>query len=122
MVGESRWLNAMAVVADENAIAKIQRLPFVKKLVIIQSDMNLCSRETEETMESGMAEAESFLTKDKIDPNVLHAQLKRMGGEDGGIGDIPAGIDDGKNGAVPFALPIIAVARHTGHTVHYGLP
>ena len=83
VVGESRWLNAMAVVADENAIAKIQRLPFVKKLVIIQSDMSLCSRETsEKTMESGMAEAESFLTKDKIDPNVLHAQLKRMGGEE----------------------------------------
>lgn len=82
VVGESRWLNAMAVVADENAIAKIQRLPFVKKLVIIQSDMSLCSRETEETMESGMAEAESFLTKDKIDPNVLHAQLKRMGGDE----------------------------------------
>nr|MCR5190978.1 S8 family serine peptidase [Bacteroidales bacterium] len=82
VVGESRWLNAMAVVADENAIAKIQRLPFVKKLVIIQSDMSLCSREEAETMESGMAEAESFLTKDKIDPNVLHAQLKRMGGEE----------------------------------------
>ena len=82
VVGESRWLNAMAVVADENAIAKIQRLPFVKKLVIIQSEMNLCSREAEETMESGMAEAESFLTKDKIDPNTLHAQLKRMGGEE----------------------------------------
>ena len=82
VVGESRWLNAMAVVADEEAMAKIQRLPFVKKLVVIQSNMSLCSRKEAETMESGMAEAESFLTKDKIDPNVLHAQLKRMGGEE----------------------------------------
>ena len=82
VVGESRWLNAMAVVADENAIAKIQRLPFVKKLVIIQSDMNLCSRETtEETMESGMAGMEEYLNQ-KVDPNILHAQLKRMGGEE----------------------------------------
>ncbi len=82
VVGESRWLNAMAVVADENAIKKIQRLPFVKKLVIIQSDMNLCSRETtEETMESGMAWMEEYLNQ-KVDPNILHAQLKRMGGEE----------------------------------------
>ena len=81
VVGESRWLNAMAVVADENAIKKIQRLPFVKKLVIIQSDMNLCSRETEETIESGMAGTEEYLNQ-KVDPNILHAQLKRMGGEE----------------------------------------
>ena len=81
VVGESRWLNAMAVVADENAIAKIQRLPFVKKLVIIQSDMSLCSREEAETMESGMAEAEKLLS-DAAEPYSLHAQLKRMGGEE----------------------------------------
>ena len=81
VVGESRWLNAMAVVADENAIAKIQRLPFVKKLVIIQSDMNLCSREEAETMESGMAEAEKLLSA-PAEPYSLHAQLKRMGGEE----------------------------------------
>ncbi len=82
VVGESRWLNAMAVVADEEAMAKIQRLPFVKKLVIIQSDMNLCSRETsEETMESGMAEAEKLLSA-PAEPYSLHAQLKRMGGEE----------------------------------------
>ncbi|MBR4340297.1 MAG: S8 family serine peptidase [Bacteroidales bacterium] len=82
VVGESRWLNAMAVVADENAITKIQRLPFVKKLVIIQSDMNLCSREeVEETMESGMAEAEKLLSA-PAEPYSLHAQLKRTGGEE----------------------------------------
>ena len=82
VVGESRWLNAMAVVADENAITIIQRLPFVKKLVIIQSDMNLCSRETsEETMESGMAGTEKLLSA-PAEPYSLHAQLKRMGGEE----------------------------------------
>ena len=82
VVGESRWLNAMAVVADEEAMAKIQRLPFVKKLVVIRSDMVLCSREeVEETMESGMAEAEKLLSA-PAEPYSLHAQLKRMGGEE----------------------------------------
>lgn len=82
VVGESRWLNAIAVVADEEAMAAIRKLPFVKKTKEIRSDMMLCSQpETseEETMESGLAETEKILS---ANPNILHQQLKRMGGEE----------------------------------------
>lgn len=63
VVGASRWLNAMAVVATPKAMEAIQRLPFVKNTVPIRSDMTLCSRKvTAETKESGIAEAEKMLS------------------------------------------------------------
>ncbi|MBR5665535.1 MAG: hypothetical protein IKX13_07275, partial [Bacteroidales bacterium] len=84
VVGESRWLNAVAVVADEEAATAIRQFPFVKKMVPIRSDVMLCAQpeeSAEESMESGMAEAEKLLS-DAAEPYSLHAQLKRMGGEE----------------------------------------
>ena len=49
VVGESRWLNAMAVVADENAIAKIQRLPFVRAVLPIEMEMRLAGHDKDTT-------------------------------------------------------------------------
>ena len=61
VVGASRWLNAVAVVANEEAATAIRQFPFVKKMVPIRSDVMLCAQpgeSAEESMESGMAEAE----------------------------------------------------------------
>ena len=84
VVGASRWLNAVAVVAGEEAATAIRQFPFVKKMVPIRSDMLLCAQpgeSAEESMESGMAEAEKLLSA-PAEPYSLHAQLKRMGGEE----------------------------------------
>ena len=80
VVGESRWLNAVAVVADEEAMARIRQFPFVKKTMEIRSDMVPCAQTGNETETGPMAEAavEKGLEKDWA----LHAQLKRMGGEE----------------------------------------
>ena len=84
VVGASRWLNAVAVVADEEAATAIRQFPFVKKMFPIRSDVMLCAQpeeSAEESMESGMAEAEKLLSA-PAEPYSLHAQLKRMGGEE----------------------------------------
>ena len=46
-IGDSRWLNAVAVMATADQAEAISRLPFVKYLQPIQSDMTLASQEYE---------------------------------------------------------------------------
>ena len=80
VVGESRWLNAMAVVTDEQVMARIRQLPFVKRTVEIRSDMQLCAQPGNATETEPPAEA--AVEKGLEEAWALHAQLKRMGGEE----------------------------------------
>ena len=80
VVGESRWLNAMAVVTDEQVMARIRQLPFVKRTVEIRSDMLLCAQPGNTTETEPPAEA--AVEKGLEEAWALHAQLKRMGGEE----------------------------------------
>jgi hypothetical protein len=43
VIGETRWFNALAVFATDTCISKMQRLPFVKAILPIHSQLNLCS-------------------------------------------------------------------------------
>jgi serine protease AprX len=69
LIGESRWLNALAVSASVENIALIESLDFVKGIVQIESHMVLCS--VEQTL---------FDDDDESFHDIL-PQLKRMEGE-----------------------------------------
>ena len=72
--GQSRWLNAVAVTATPEQIAAIQKLPFVKEVVMLQGKIQTCETENvERKMES-----------EEVDPIVytLTTQLMRMDGKE----------------------------------------
>ena len=71
-VGESRWFNAAAVVATPEQVAAIKKLPFVKEVVAIESNMHLASREDN----NFSIEEPGSSTEQQ-----LHDQLIRMGGK-----------------------------------------
>lgn len=48
-VGQSRWLNAMAVMATPDQIAQIQELPFVSRTQLIASNMQLAQADSVES-------------------------------------------------------------------------
>ena len=55
-VGQSRWLNAVAVMATESQIAAIERLPFVLKTDLIASGMEIAKyRNTKKEEQSAMS-------------------------------------------------------------------
>lgn len=49
--GQSRWFNAVAVTATPDQVARIQQLPFVREVVMLEANMQLA--------ESGERKAES---------------------------------------------------------------
>ncbi len=69
IVGESRWFNALAVVATERNISLIESFDFVKGISIIESNMLLCSADI------------VFNDDDDEDFHDILPQLKRMEGE-----------------------------------------
>lgn len=75
VIGESRWLNAMAVCADEEAMRQIAALPYVKQLIPINHTLIAASRELKAD------ELKAFLDSQTEDRAELHPQLTRMGGE-----------------------------------------
>ena len=75
VIGESRWLNAMAVCASEEAMQHIAALPFIKKIIPIQHDMLTASHALQTD------ELETFLNNQFTAKSELHPQLTRMGGE-----------------------------------------
>ncbi|NLJ82081.1 MAG: S8 family serine peptidase [Bacteroidales bacterium] len=75
VIGETRWFNAMAVVATSENIQKISQFSFVKEISPIQSQAFLTSNETNHI------NIDHYLD-DLVDSNLkVDKQLKRMGGE-----------------------------------------
>ena len=71
--GQSRWFNAVAVTATPEQIAAIQKLPFVKQVIMLQGEMQICKKEN----------VELNTESEDMDPiYTLTTQLIRMGGED----------------------------------------
>lgn len=68
-IGQSRWFNAVAVVATPDEIEQIGRLPFVRQVLAIESDMQLAEYSREESRKEIETE------------NKLKDQLSRMQGE-----------------------------------------
>lgn len=73
-VGQSRWLNAMAVMAMPNQIEAITELPFVKNVVLIATDMQMATAKAEASEKLQCSSAQ--------DSSMLCQQLVRMGGQD----------------------------------------
>ena len=73
LIGTSRWFNAAAVRATPEQIEEIVRLPFVKEVVAIESNMHLAQH-----VEYGNTTMQQF---DKATTQKLHDQLVRMGGK-----------------------------------------
>ena len=71
-VGQSRWLNAVAVMATDEQIAKIEKLPFVKSVDLIASEMQIAA-----TRKSATSEETATLPM----VNRITDQLMRMHGE-----------------------------------------
>ena len=70
-VGQSRWLNAVAVMATDGQIAAIRQMPFVKEIVPIEGVMRLA--DWKESEDSGVAVAAT-------DEEIITDQLLRMQG------------------------------------------
>ena len=75
-VGQSRWFNAIAVMATNDEIAKIEQLPFVKSIDIIASDMQIAEYRKSSSQLSNTSE---FNTQN-TDLNITD-QLLRMRGD-----------------------------------------
>ena len=75
VVGETRWFNALAVVATADNIAKIAQYKFVKEIVPIETEANLTSVNEPEINVNAYLDA---LTDSTLK---VHKQLKRMGGD-----------------------------------------
>lgn len=77
-VGQSRWFNAVAVMATEEQIYAIGRLPFVKETVMIASEMEIasCAERGYENMQNVANEFEMH----GVQESILTDQLKRMQG------------------------------------------
>ncbi len=73
-VGESRWLNAAAVMATPEQIAAIGKLPFVREIVAIESNMHLAKK-------SMPVHSAQFQLSEPSTYSLLHDQLVRMGGK-----------------------------------------
>lgn len=73
-VGQSRWLNAVAVMATAEQIGQIEQLPFVSSTRIIASEMQMAA-----CREAANAEAAEVLAADEL-PELTN-QLVRMQGE-----------------------------------------
>lgn len=74
-VGQSRWLNAVAVMATESQIAAIERLPFVLKTDLIASGMEIAKcRNTKKEEQSAMS------VESQQDSQNITNQLLRMEG------------------------------------------
>ena len=71
-VGQSRWLNAVAVMALPDQIEAIRELSFVKDIVLIASDLQLALCKTVE---------EQYQAADDKDVSQLTWQLERMQGQ-----------------------------------------
>ena len=74
VVGESRWLNAMGIMATDENIEIIRNLSFVKNVEPISSDCILASNET---YNADIEEGLEILA----DKGILTAQVIRMGGQ-----------------------------------------
>ena len=74
-VGQSRWLNAEAIMATPEQVAAIEQLPFVTRVVMLAGDMQTASYN-----ETDMDEASLATALNNFD-NTLSDQLKRMGGK-----------------------------------------
>ena len=72
LFGQSRWLNAVAVMATDNQIALIRELPFVKQVDLIADEMTVCSQHHGSTVTTTTAEP---------DDATLTNQLLRMQGD-----------------------------------------
>lgn len=79
-VGESRWLNAAAVMATPEQVVAIKKLPFVKEVVAIESNMHLAVKDgSDRSDQSDLSDMSDGL--DKAISAKLHDQLVRMGGK-----------------------------------------
>ncbi|MBO4281919.1 MAG: S8 family serine peptidase [Bacteroidales bacterium] len=73
MIGESRWLNALGVEATDEQLIAIRKLPCVRQIIQITSEMQPASYETDTTALAALLDSATGYS--------LHAQLRRMGGE-----------------------------------------
>ena len=82
-VGQSRWLNAVAVMATGEQAAAIERLPFVERVDMIASSMEVASVERTENNRSTSQESMSSNEGSGMVTNTLQItdQLKRMQGD-----------------------------------------
>ncbi len=71
--GCSRWLNAVAVTATPDQIARIEQMPFVKEVLALESDMQVATEESA----NGTSSAVGKLTTNAL---TLTDQLLRMQG------------------------------------------
>ncbi len=74
IVGESRWLNALGVIATDTQLQSLQALPFVKKVIIIRSEMHMAASDMK------IKDLNYYLNQASMSSE-LHPQLTRMGGE-----------------------------------------
>lgn len=70
IIGETRWFNAIAVEATQEQIIAIEKFTFVKEISPISSEMAMCSNDSNNP---------DYYQKEQKE--LVHAQLKRMGGE-----------------------------------------
>lgn len=73
VVGESRWLNALAVVADAESLEAMRHFSFVSRVVPIQREMQPCAMDG--------PEAEFVMPVGPEGSGEIHQQLKYMGGD-----------------------------------------
>lgn len=69
VVGCSRWLNAMGVMATDDHIARISQLPFVSKVQQIESEGTVTNKEV------------TYNVPEQTEADILTDQLKRFGGQ-----------------------------------------
>lgn len=77
-VGQSRWLNAVGVVATDEQAAAIAQLPCVKKVQRIDGEMRLARLPQEDSHQEAL---QAIDPSQKDNAEIISAQLKRMQGE-----------------------------------------
>ena len=82
--GESRWLNALGIMATDDNANRIAQLPFVERVQEIVSDATLASLRGGTTKQSTLDDSELLRyarNDDETSKDVLTDQVKRFGGQ-----------------------------------------
>ncbi len=80
-VGQSRWLNAAAVMATPEQIEAIQKLPFVKEVVMLESNMQLVSFKSSDMPKEAEMSVRSNISEQLIRMGGRHFRAKGIDGK-----------------------------------------
>ncbi len=80
-VGQSRWFNAVAVMATDDQIAQIERLPFVQKIDLIASEMQIAEYTESQKLSSQETTHRNTALHNQNAELTITDQLLRMQGD-----------------------------------------